>query len=64
MDSELQTLESKVAQVAEVCRTLREENDQLRARAASLESENQALTRRMDEARQRIDGLIDKLPAE
>lgn len=63
MVNELNALESKIAQVAALCRTLREENGKLRQMLVTAESEKQHLAERMDAARARIEQLAQQLPA-
>ena len=62
MVNELNALESKIAQVASLCRTLRTENAQLRQQLAIAEVEKRGLTDRMDEARTRLERLVSQLP--
>ena len=62
MVNELNALESKIAQVASLCRSLRAENNQLRQQLASSEAEKKGLEERMEIARTRIEQLALKLP--
>ena len=62
MVNELNALESKIAQVASLCRTLRAENAQLKQQLASAESERKGLLDRMESARIRLEELAQKLP--
>ncbi len=62
MVNELNALESKIAQVASLCRTLRDENSQLRLQLAAIEAEKKGLAERMDMARNRIEQLAQQLP--
>ena len=64
MVNELNALESKVAQVASLCRALRAENALLRQQIAATESERKSLLERMDSARARIERLAEQLAAE
>ncbi|MCX8085440.1 MAG: cell division protein ZapB [Rhodocyclaceae bacterium] len=64
MNAELDGLERKVAQIIDLCASLRAENRRLRERVGALEDEKQALLARMNEARGRLEALLDKLPAE
>ena len=64
MNEELGGLEGKVAQVIALCASLRDENQRLRGRVSALEDEKEALAERMTEARQRLEGLMDRLPPE
>ncbi len=62
MVNELNALESKIAQVASLCRSLRAENNQLRQQLATSEAEKKGLEERMDTARNRIEKLAQQLP--
>ena len=62
MVNELNALESKIAQVASLCRTLRAENAQLRQQLAVAEVDKKGLTERMDAARTRLEQLASQLP--
>ena len=62
MVNELNALESKIAQVASLCRALRVENAQLRQQLATAEVEKKGLTDRMDAARTRLEQLAMQLP--
>jgi cell division protein ZapB len=64
MNAPLASLEQKVEQIVALCETLRAENHRLRDRVGALEGEKQALAERMTTARARLEGLMDKLPAE
>ncbi|GBG02090.1 hypothetical protein AZSI13_14170 [Azospira sp. I13] len=64
MNKQLDALESKVAQVAGLCQTLRAENLELRARLASVEGERLQLAQRMEAARLRLEALAQQLPEE
>ena len=61
MVNELNALESKIAQVASLCRALRAENAQLRQQLATAEVEKKGLTDRMDAARTRLEQLAMQL---
>jgi cell division protein ZapB len=62
MVNELNALESKIAQVAALCRQLREDNAGLQEKLDAAESEKQRLTERMDAARARLEQLALQLP--
>ena len=62
MVNELNALESKIAQVASLCRALRAENAQLRQQLATAEVEKKGLTDGMDAARTRLEQLAMQLP--
>ncbi len=63
MNEHLGRLEGKVEQVIALCDALRAENHRLRDRVSVLEEEKQDLAERMTEARSRLEGLMEKLPA-
>ena len=62
MSYDLEPLEQKVDQVLALCGHLHEENAILRTRVLALEAEKQSLTEKMETARSRLTGLMDKLP--
>ena len=62
MVNELNALESKIAQVASLCRALRAENAQLRQQLATVEVDKKGLTDRMDAAKTRLEQLAAQLP--
>lgn len=62
MENDLDTLEQKVDQVLSLCDHLYAENVALLGRVQALEAEKQTLTEKMDAARTRLAGLVDKLP--
>lgn len=64
MNNELISLENKVEQLIALCATLRKDNHRLQDRVLVLEDEKQGLADRMTEARTRLEGLMDRLPAE
>lgn len=64
MDDPLDGIERKVEQIIALCAALRVENHRLRDRVGELEEEKQNLAARMTTARERIEGLLDRLPAE
>ncbi len=64
MNEVLGGLENKVTQVIALCAELRAENHRLRDRVGTLEEEKLALAERMTVARTRLEGIMDRLPAE
>jgi hypothetical protein len=62
MISEFHQLIEKVGKLAELATALRRENAELRLTLAALASEKADLSRRMQEAHQRISTLLDKIP--
>ncbi|MDP2170605.1 MAG: hypothetical protein Q8J96_09305 [Rhodocyclaceae bacterium] len=64
MNDEFGGLENKVTQVIALCDSLRAENQRLRTLVDTLENEKADLAARMATARTRLEGLMDRLPAE
>lgn len=62
MHAELDTLEAKIRQVAELCHTLRRENIALRQQLLGAQQDNKQLSTRLDAARTRLQALFDTLP--
>ena len=62
MISEFHQLSEKIDQLAELAQSLRRENADLRMNMATLTAENADLSRRMQEAHQRISVLLEKMP--
>ena len=63
MDKELASLELKVQQAAELCHRLRKENLNLRQELAGAQQQAKLLQTRFDAAKDRLNAVIDKLPA-
>jgi cell division protein ZapB len=63
MISEFHQLSEKIDQLAALTHALRRENAELRLRATGLQSENEELARRINEAHQRVAALLEKFPA-
>lgn len=64
MDANLSSLEHKIELVTAYCQQLREQNHALRERIVGLEEENRLLGERMTSARQRLEAMMERLPAE
>jgi cell division protein ZapB len=62
MQAELDTLESKLSQMLERYQGMREETLKLRQQVVSLESNNKLLADRLEEARGRMETLLNKIP--
>ncbi len=62
MHAELDTLEAKIRQVAELSQTLRQENIALRQQLLTAQQDNKQLTTRLDAAKVRLNALLDTLP--
>jgi cell division protein ZapB len=62
MHAELDTLEARIRQVAELCHTLRQDNIALRQQVLAAQQDNKQLTTRLEAAKTRLQALLDTLP--
>ncbi|MDR2188696.1 MAG: hypothetical protein LBE62_11735 [Azonexus sp.] len=62
MNSQFAALEAKIEQVVALIHQLRAENEVLRNQIAAAETERLHLRQTMSAARQRLEGLLDKVP--
>ena len=62
MEAEFNSLETKVAQFVTLCERLRAENVVLRKELASAQSDAKRLNDKIDGAKSRLEGLINRLP--
>ena len=62
--TELESFEQKLTQLVDLHQQARAENRELRNRVAQLESEKVALAEKMIAAREKIEALIDRIPAD
>jgi cell division protein ZapB len=62
MHAELETLEARIRQVAELCHGLRRDNLALRRQLLAAQQDNRQLTARLDAARTRLGALLETLP--
>lgn len=62
MEAELNALEERIRQTAELCQRLRSENTDLRQRVAKLESDNKRLGDKINGAKERLEGLLRQIP--
>ena len=62
MNSEIEALEGKIDQAITLIVQLRAENEVLKNQIATAEIERLQLRQTMTTARQRLEGLMDKLP--
>ena len=62
MNAELETLEAKIEQVVALVHQLRAENEVLKNQMAAAEAERLHLRQTMTQARERLEGLMDKIP--
>ncbi|MBS1190839.1 MAG: hypothetical protein H6R10_2631 [Rhodocyclaceae bacterium] len=64
MNTELEALETKVEEIIALVHKLRAENDALRNLVADAEAERLQLRQNMTAARERLEGLLEKIPEE
>lgn len=62
MEAEFNSLEEKVAQFVSLCERLRAENNELRRELAAAKTDAKRLHDKIDTARARIEGLLERLP--
>ena len=62
MEAEFNSLEAKVAQFVTLCERLRAENVVLRQELATAQSDAKRLNDKIDGAKSRLEGLINRLP--
>ncbi|HYD33167.1 MAG TPA: hypothetical protein VEA39_01250 [Methylophilaceae bacterium] len=63
MDADLKALEDKVTRLIALCQSLREENLQLRQELARAQDDTRQLRENMTLASEKLEALIDRLPA-
>ncbi len=64
MNVELEALETKIEQAVALIHQLRAENEVLRNQMVAAEAERLHLRQTMTAARERLEGLMDKIPEE
>ena len=62
MHAELDTLEAKIRQVADLCQALRRENISLRQQLLTSQQDKRQLTTKLDTAKARLHALLETLP--
>ena len=62
MEAEFNSLEAKVAQFVALCERLRAENVELKRELAAARSDARRLNEKIDGAKSRLEGLINRLP--
>ena len=62
MINELGALEGKVSRIVSLCRSLRSENEDLRARLDRVQGEKERLEKSVADARQRLEALVAQIP--
>lgn len=64
MEKEFQDFESKLSHFVSLFQRLRSENNELRQQLAAKTDEMRRLEEKLDQARQRVEGLLKQLPEE
>ena len=64
MDADLAALEEKVSELLASCARLRADNYRLRQQFLAVTQENKQLAARMSSAAERLDRLLNQLPAD
>ena len=62
MEAEFSSLEAKVAQFVALCERLRAENRDLKQQLAVAQSDAKRLNEKIDGAKSRLEGLLNRLP--
>ena len=62
MEAEFNSLEGKVEQFVELCERLRAENRALRQELAAAQNDAKRLNEKIDGAKTRLEGLLNRLP--
>jgi cell division protein ZapB len=62
VEAEFSSLEAKVAQFVALCERLREENRDLKRQLAAAQSDAKRLNEKIDGAKIRLEGLLNRLP--
>ena len=62
METELNSLEEKIAQIVQVCHRLRADNNELRQQLAAAQNQNKHLTEKIESARTRLETLLTRIP--
>ncbi len=62
MEAEFNSLEAKVEQFVELCERLRAENSELRQQLAAAQKDAKKLNEKIDGAKSRLEGLLNRIP--
>jgi cell division protein ZapB len=64
VDTDLKSLEGKIAQFVELCQRLRADNQQLRQQLASSSNQVKRLEEKVNTATARLESLLAQIPAQ
>ena len=64
MEAELDSLEAKLNQLVQLCHRLRKDNSELRQQLVATQNQNKQLVEKIEGARQRLEGLLSRIPAD
>jgi len=62
VEAEFNSLEAKVEQFVDLCERLRAENSELRQQLAAARNDAKRLNEKIDGAKSRLEGLLNRLP--
>ena len=62
MEAELNALDDKVTQLAQLCQKLRKDNNQLRQQLVTAQSESKRLAEKVNTAATRLEVLLNQIP--
>ncbi len=62
MEAEINSLDEKVRQLAQLCQKLRSDNSELRQQLVSAKHENQRLSEKISSATSRLESVLEKMP--
>ena len=62
MEAELNALDNKVTQLAQLCQKLRKDNSQLRQQLVTAQSESKRLAEKVNTATSRLEVLLNQIP--
>jgi len=62
MEIEINSLDEKVRQLAQLCQKLRTDNSELRQQLVSAKHENQRMNEKIASATGRLESLLEKIP--
>ncbi|KPK36770.1 MAG: hypothetical protein AMJ69_13005 [Gammaproteobacteria bacterium SG8_47] len=62
MEAELISLDKRISQLVQLCHRLRNDNNELRQELAAALNQNKQLTEKIESARQRLEGLLSRIP--